>query len=184
MKTLSLILAAAVVLAASVAASSEPAAVRTFYIEVAQANLAEIELGTLAKEMGTTPAIRMFAQRMIQDHSEANAQLAMAARRNGIALPMRPSEEQQATFKHLQALYGADFDEAYLDTQVANHGSMAALLEAQADIAADDPTTSNYIAGTLPIVKQHETVAKRMTHGVATQNSLLPSNFVRVDRGF
>ena len=175
MKTLPLF-AAALVMATSMAASSEPPAIKSFYIEVAQANLAEIELGMLAKEKGSTPAIRMFAQHMIQDHADANVQLAMAARRNGIALPMQPNAEQQSTHMRLQSLSGTDFDEAYLDTQVADHGSMVARLEAQAD-AAVDASTRNYIAGALPIVKQHETMAKRMTHAVPQQQSLYPSHY-------
>ena len=163
-------------MATSVAASSEPPAIKNFYIEVAQVNLAEIELGLLAKEKGTTPAIRMFAQHMIQDHTDANVRLAMAARRNGIALPMQPNAEQQSTHMRLQGLSGADFDDAYLDAQVAGYGSMVALLEAQADVAVD-ASTRNYIAGALPIVKQHETMAKRMTHAVPQQQSLYPSQY-------
>ncbi len=115
MKTLPLLLASALVMAASVATSSEPPGLKAFYLEAASANFAQIELGSLAKDKGTTPAIRMFAQRMIRDHTDASIQLAMSARRNGIALPMQTNAEQQATYERLQLLSGTDFDDAVLD---------------------------------------------------------------------
>ena len=42
----------------------------TFAIDAAQANLGEIELGTLAQRKADRPDVKQFASRMVADHTK------------------------------------------------------------------------------------------------------------------
>jgi putative membrane protein len=44
---------------------------KAFIAKIAEINLAEIELGRLAEQNASNLAIKDFAQRMIQDHTQA-----------------------------------------------------------------------------------------------------------------
>lgn len=94
---------------------------RAFLRDAALGGRAEVELGRLASGKAQSPDVKAFADRMQQDHREANAELAEIAKKHEVALPGGLDPERRDAMKRLQAGSGADFDLAYIGNQVQEH---------------------------------------------------------------
>jgi len=92
-----------------------------FATEAAQGGLKEVRLGELAEQQGKAQAVKDFAQRMVQDHGDANDKLKQIAEQKSIELPRDLPEEAQATLEELQQQQGAEFDQAYMEEMVNDH---------------------------------------------------------------
>src|SRR4051794_35989548 len=81
-----LFLALAGVSSAAMAADAErtPPDLTTFVKKAAQDGMTEVEVGKLALTKSQDPAVRGFAQKMVDDHSKANAELAQIAAAKGV----------------------------------------------------------------------------------------------------
>src|SRR5262249_10837034 len=76
----------------------------TFATAAAQGGRAEVEMGRLAVERASNPAVRSFGQRMIEDHSKANSELMAIAKSKNISLPNDMTSEQKSTIDKLSKL--------------------------------------------------------------------------------
>ncbi len=125
-----------------------------FAIKAAQGGLAEVKLGRLAAEKGSSPDVKAFGQQMVDDHSQANEQLRVVANSEGITLPTDVSGQQQAMFDHLSKLSGAEFDSAYVKDMVADHQDDVKDFEKEAQNGTDDKIKS-FASQTLPVLQGH-----------------------------
>src|ERR1700736_1193056 len=80
-----------------------------FAKKTAQGGMAEVKLGQLAKEKGTSDSVKKFGQRMVEDHTKAGDELKRAAAQENIALPEDVSAKDKATYSSLSKLSGAAF---------------------------------------------------------------------------
>ncbi|MGB8985687.1 MAG: DUF4142 domain-containing protein, partial [Candidatus Sulfotelmatobacter sp.] len=94
--------------------SSVSASDKKFVREAAQGGMAEVELGKLATEKASSPEVKKFGQRMVDDHSKANDQLKEVASSQGITLPSELSAKDEMTEERLSKLSGEQFDKAYM----------------------------------------------------------------------
>ena len=74
---------------------------KAFIDKVAQINLGEVELGKLAQQKGNNPAVKDFARRMIQDHTQAEDDLQQLAKQESVTLPSQPGAEA-SSLHHLR----------------------------------------------------------------------------------
>ncbi|MBE2314784.1 DUF4142 domain-containing protein [Solirubrobacter sp. CPCC 204708] len=153
---------AALALAAPATASARPMDFpedRSFVVNAAHSNLAEIATGRLALRESDDTAVRAFARRMITDHTAAQAKLRAVARAWDTRLPSRPSPTQRRDAARLAALEGEAFDRAYLRRQIVAHRQTLGicLLEIDAGRVAN---VRAYAAETAPVVRTHLTLAK------------------------
>lgn len=116
--------------------------------------LAEIQLSQLAVQKATNDDVKRFAQRMIDDHTQANNQIATLAQQKGITLSNAPSPEQQAVANELSALSGADFDKAYMDENVVMHVKDVRQAQQQAD-QGRDPQIASFAQQVSPTLASH-----------------------------
>jgi len=122
------------------AASEERATVLNPNVFLALAyrdGLAEVQLSQLAVQRASNAEVRAYAQRMIDEHTQANAQIAALAQQEGATLPDAPSPVQQAKAAELAGFTGADFDEAYMDENVIMHAKSVRLFREQGDDGRD-----------------------------------------------
>src|ERR1700756_2383624 len=84
-----------------------------FAKKAAEANMAEVKLGQLAEQRGTTDTIKDFGKRMLTDHSTAEENLKSAATKDKITLPTTLAATDQAAYDRLSKLSGEAFDRAY-----------------------------------------------------------------------
>jgi putative membrane protein len=64
---------------------------KKFVMKVADAGMAEVQLGQLALTQAGSDEVKQFARRMIDDHGKANAELTQLAQGKGITLPATPA---------------------------------------------------------------------------------------------
>ena len=92
-----------------------------FLVDAAMGGLMEVELGRWAAQIGTSPEVKQFGQRMIDDHSKANTELAQLASSKGVTLPTQLDEKHQRDVSKIARLKGAEFDRAYSKAMLSDH---------------------------------------------------------------
>src|SRR5262249_22427892 len=93
----------------------------TFVIDAAKANIAEIELGTLAETKAGSQDVKNFGKRMADDHQKALNSLKTVATHQKIALPTTLDPTDQALKDRLEKLSGNAFDRAYMSAMIKDH---------------------------------------------------------------
>jgi putative membrane protein len=139
-----------------------------FVKKAAQGNLAEVQLGHLALEKSSSPQVKQFAQRMIDDHSKAEDQLKQVASEENVTLPDSPNAEQKATKDRLEKLSGSSFDRAYMKDMVTDHTKDVSEFKMEAR-DAKDPAVKNYASQTAPIIESHLKEAKSIAPQTARE---------------
>jgi putative membrane protein len=140
-----------------------------FAREAAQGGMAEVKLGQLAQEKGSSDTVKTFGKRMVDDHSKAGDKLKEVASRESITLPSDLSAKDQATYDRLSKLNGAAFDRAYARDMVKDHETDVAAFQKEANAGKNDSLKS-FASETLPTLQDHLKQAKEMmkTVGGAT----------------
>jgi len=127
---------------------------RQFMIEAARSGMAEVQLGQLAVQRAASDEVRQFGQRMIQDHTQANAQLMQLFSQKGISAPQDIGSEHQAIQAQLSNLSGASFDRAYMNYMVQEHNQDIAAFEQEVQ-QGQDPQVQTWARQTLPTLRTH-----------------------------
>jgi predicted outer membrane protein len=101
--------------------------------DVAIANMAEIDLGRLAVERGSTAETKQFAQMMVDDHTAAGDKLKTVATQYNIEIPAQVDDKHQGVHEKLAAKQALDFDKDYADKMVDGHQDFVDKLESRID---------------------------------------------------
>jgi len=125
-----------------------------FAIRASQGGLAEVKLGRLAAEKGSSPDVKAFGQQMVDDHSKANTQLRAIADSEGMTLPTDVDGTQQGMYDRLSKLSGAEFDAAYVKDMVRDHQEDVKDFQKQAKSGTDEKIKS-FATQTLPVLQGH-----------------------------
>lgn len=145
---------------ASGAATTAAMDAATFVDKAGRSGAFEVEASKLAQTAGSAPDVRNFANRMVDDHTHAAAELKQAA--GTIAVPNEPSADQRAKIDALKGRSGADFDRQYAsEVGVSAHEEAVALFDDYATNGTDT-TLKAFAAKTLPTLREHLTMAKDM----------------------
>ena len=140
-----------------------------FMAQAAQTNMAEIALSQLALRRATSNEVKQYAQRMIRDHSQANARLAQLARQKRVTLPTQLDAKHQAIMAQLQQLSGERFDQEYMMAMENDHALATALFQNGAR-QAQDRDVKAFASTTLPKVQGHLQMVRTMTGNSSPQN--------------
>ncbi|MDQ3040944.1 MAG: DUF4142 domain-containing protein [Acidobacteriota bacterium] len=132
-----------------------------FMTEAAKGGMAEVQLSTLATTKAQNADVKKFAQQMIQDHTNANAELKQLAGKKNVALPTDLDAEHKGIKDKLSGLSGAEFDKEYVSAMVADHEKSVNLFKTQADSGTDAETRA-FAAKTLPKLQMHLDMIKGM----------------------
>lgn len=139
---------------------------RTFVEDAAEAGLAEVAEGKVVVQRAQDPAVKQYAQKMVDEHGAANEALMRLAQQKGITLPSDADRRQRREIESLQKRSGADFDSAYVKAQVADHRKTVALFEKRAR-SGQDEDLKQWAAKTLPTLQQHLQMARDLESGHA-----------------
>lgn len=136
-------------------------------IDLAQANLAEIEAARLAQDKTQNQEVKNFAQQMINDHTKALQEVQQLAQARGVTLPTEADARHKRMAQRLSGLSGDAFDRRYLaQSGVADHKKTHALLE-RVQGRAKDAELKALAARLQPTVGQHLNSVQQLSATVA-----------------
>lgn len=135
---------------------------QAFAQDAGMGNQFEITTSQIALEKSQDPKVRLFAQKMLNDHHKAEMALTRVAAPQGLTTHFMFDQASQAKIDQLQTLTGQAFDEDYWVLQRDAH---AATVAALGDYAAtgQDPALRAWARETLPVVVGHQRMIADLT---------------------
>lgn len=100
---------------------------RDFIAKVRQAGLWELPAGRQAEEKGTTDAVRVAGQHLIDGHTFLDERVRDVAAKLSLPLPDRPTDQQEQWLSTLNAAQGEDFDRRFATILRLAHGRVFSL---------------------------------------------------------
>lgn len=140
------------------------------------ANTAEIETARMAQSQASNSEVKSFAQMMVTEHSKNDSKGDALLGR----LKIKPSEtaasrdlkmRSNSKMDALKDKSGAEFDRAYMDTQVQMHQQVATDLQTKLIPAAKNSEFRSFLQETLSHVQGHLEQAQRLQSQVASGSS-------------
>ncbi len=122
--------------------------------------MAEIDMGKMAQEKGSSQDVRDFGAMMVKDHTANNDELASLAESKGVKLPRSLDPLNQKIADKLSGLSGAEFDKTYINDMVMGHEKMLALMKLEE--SSSDPDLKSFATKTSETVQMHLDKAKEI----------------------
>ncbi len=136
-----------------------------FIQNAAIGDMYEIRSAQLALKRSSSPAVKGWAQQMIEDHTTSAHQLGAAHEMNetkGAApIPSELDQRRSTMLSHLEKAPADKFDATYMDQQVLSHEETHTLLKTYAK-EGDNPQLRSFALGALPVVARHLHHAKQL----------------------
>jgi len=132
-----------------------------FVQKAASGGLHEVALGKIAASRAKLSAVKKFGERMVTDHSKANEALKKAAAAAGLSVPEMMNEQHQKEVDRFKNYSGSDFDGDFIKHAIVDHEEDVALFS-RASKAAVNPAIKDFATQTLPVVREHLKVAKKI----------------------
>jgi putative membrane protein len=153
---------AALAAAAAGLASAQPASApdtassldRRFVQQAGAGGAAEVALGKLAAQTASRDEVKQLGQRMVDDHTQAGAELKQIAGAKGMTPPDTPTPAQQKTADRLARRSGAAFDTSFLNQMALDHKQTIALFRRESR-SGGDPELKAFATKTLPTLEEH-----------------------------
>jgi putative membrane protein len=152
------------------AEKAKPVADHAFVTDAAKGGMAEVELGKLAAEKGSSAQVKQFGQRMVDDHSKANDELKALAAKKNIALPTDIDAKDKELHSRLSKLSGAEFDRVYMQAMLKDHRKDVNEFKKEST-SGKDPDVKQFAAKTLPTLEDHLKMAESGTRAVGTSGT-------------
>jgi putative membrane protein len=132
---------------------------RDFAKKASACGMAEVDLSNLALRRTRDPAVRQFAQQMVNDHTNVNRALLEWANRQQVPLAKSKDEKHQKLFDELSKMDDKKFDRAYMEAMVKDHEEAVKLFETQSKDGKDESLKA-WAGKALPALKKHLETAR------------------------
>ena len=106
---------------------------KDFVKDIATASTAEVELGRIAADRASNPEVKQFAQKMVDDHTKANDELASLASQHSIPVANEMDDKHRDLRDKLAKLQGMEFDREYINAMVDGHNDVLDKLGSRVD---------------------------------------------------
>lgn len=165
------VLACILLLYAAPARSATTQSDREFIQQASQAGLAEIDASLMAAENAAHATVREYARHLIADQLATVIKLEAIAQSKRVALPAQPSIRDQAVLRGLQIEPPSTFDQLYLDNFGVEKHEKTVEAFAEHGRETSDPDLRAFVAETLPKLRRHIEMARKLEHIMDTQPS-------------
>lgn len=130
--------------------------------QLAESNIAEINAGKLALSKASNPEVKAYAQRMVDEHTKALAEVQALAQAKGVELPKEQTVKHKAKGAMLEALSGDIFDRTYIkQSGRRDHRVTHEQLKDNMD-KIKDPDIKALAMKMRPVVEQHLLAAEEL----------------------
>jgi len=146
------------------AMSSAPASEQDakWAVDVANANMTEVELSKVAQTKASNPRLKSFADLMVTDHTAAGDKLNQIASNKSIILPTMLSGDSQKKLDELNKKSGKDFDKAYMNDMLSDHKDAVDKFQKGSN-DLQDSDLKNFATQTLPTLQMNQDSIKAIT---------------------
>ena len=135
----------------------------------------EVALGKLAGQKASSPDVKEFGQKMVDDHTKLNDQMKPIASQLGIdASPGIPAKKE-ALQKKLEGLSGADFDKAYMSAMVKDHRKDLKEFQKEAS-SGRNPQLKDAAQQGAQVIEQHLELAEQVAQKVGASSGKMGKN--------
>jgi putative membrane protein len=124
-------------------------------------NVHEIQMAKLAATNASNRDVKLFADKLVKDHQDADKKLTDVARKMGIELTSTMPEDaehqqkMQSMMDELKGMTGTDFDRHFLMMMQGGHDMAIMLLTAQSFAHPAGKELKNFVKTTLPTLESH-----------------------------
>lgn len=132
-----------------------------FMTHAAADGMAEVQMGQMALKKSSDPKVKQLAQRIVDDHTDANGKLQTLARYKQVALPAAPSQAAQDKATTMTSMDGTKFDQAWAAAMVSDHQKAVTLFTDEVQ-KTSDPQVKAFAQATLPVLKTHLQMAQQL----------------------
>lgn len=120
-----------------------------FLVDIAEVNLAEIEIGKLAQTKSSNPEVKKFGKMLVDEHTKSASEVSALAKAKNFTLPTSLTEDGKEEYKKLDEKSGLDFDKKFADMMIDGHEKAIDKLKKATEDAKDQDVklwASNNIA--------------------------------------
>ncbi|MDR5741122.1 MULTISPECIES: DUF4142 domain-containing protein [unclassified Caballeronia] len=125
-----------------------------FMLTAASVGKAEIELGKLAMERGSSANVRAFGSKMVAEHTRVNGELSQIADAKHVRLLQATDPANHTLYSELSNMSGAEFDREYAISQLHIHRMGNALYASEAS-DGEDADLKAFASRGVPIGTDH-----------------------------
>jgi putative membrane protein len=143
---------------------------KKFLQDAVMGGMAEVAMGKLAAEKGSSDAVKQYGQKMVDDHTKANDELKQVASAQSITIPDTLDSRHQSRIDKLSKLSGPAFDKAYVKAQVKDHEEDVRAFRDEAQ-NGNNAAVKDLANKTLPTLQEHLTMAKDLSKGKTESNT-------------
>lgn len=93
----------------------------TFFVAIAENELADLEAAKLAAKKCTNAEVKKFASRLVVDHIKSSLQLKELAYERNIALPTSLTDDEKGKYNKLSANSASNFDKQFLNEMIDDY---------------------------------------------------------------
>jgi putative membrane protein len=125
-------------------------------------NMFEIQSSQLALKQTKNKDVLDFANRMITDHTKAGQDMQAAAEKQQVTVPTQLDQTHQQQLQQLQGLKDQQFDQAYIQMQLAGHQQAVQLFQ-QYSQSGPDGDLKTFATKTLPTLQSHLDMIQKLS---------------------
>ena len=134
---------------------------KAFLRKAAEGGMAEVQLGKLAAEKASAADVKAFGQKMVDDHTRLNDEMAPIAESKGVTLPKKLSKSDQAVYDKLNTLSGDAFDKEYIAHMVKDHHTDLREFRTEAT-STTDPQLKATVDKAAQVIHDHMVLADKL----------------------
>ena len=139
---------------------------RKFIEDAAGDGMYEVQSGQLAASKAQSPDVKGFATKIVDDHQQANNELVQLANSKHVELPAAPPRGKRHELEQLGKKSGGDFDKRFVSASIKDHEKDIKSFE-KAAAKVKDPELKAWVDKTLPHLREHLALAKKLQEGNA-----------------
>jgi putative membrane protein len=134
---------------------------KMFLRKATEGGLAEVQLGKLAAEKASSQDVKDFGQKMVDDHTKLNNDMAPIADSMGVMMPKKMAKGDQAEYDKLNGMSGDDFDKEYVAYMVKDHHEDLHEFRVEA-VGTSDPTLKEAVDKGAVVIRSHMIMADKL----------------------